>query len=104
MLNTAPGRICGGNNSGFQAINLAYHFGARRIILLGYDMQFTGGKTHWHGDHPKGLANPSEFSRFLQHFPALAAGCKQAGVEVINCTRQTALEAFPRADLHEALK
>ena len=28
-----------GSNSGYQAINLAVHFGAKRIILLGYDMQ-----------------------------------------------------------------
>lgn len=28
-----------GANSGYQAINLAVHFGAKRIILLGYDMQ-----------------------------------------------------------------
>ena len=28
-----------GRNSGYQAINLAAHFGATRILLLGYDMQ-----------------------------------------------------------------
>src|SRR5690606_16993842 len=46
-----------GKNSGVGAISLAAHWGARKIILLGYDCQLTGGRAHWHEDHPKGLGN-----------------------------------------------
>src|SRR6056297_1835559 len=46
-----------GGNSGYQAINLAVLLGYRRLILLGYDMQLTGGHTHWHGPH-RGMNNP----------------------------------------------
>ncbi|HDY5476679.1 TPA: hypothetical protein RQ695_006640, partial [Pseudomonas aeruginosa] len=42
-------------NSGGGAVSLAIARGAKRIILLGYDMQKTNGQSHWHGDHPKGL-------------------------------------------------
>lgn len=34
-----PRFVRSGKNSGYQAINLAVHLGAKRIILLGYDMQ-----------------------------------------------------------------
>lgn len=97
-----PDRICRGSNSGYQAISLAYRFGARRIVLIGYDMQRTGGRSHWHGDHPRPLTNGNPAS-FVEHFPPLASALKAAGVEVVNATLATALIVFPRGDLAEAL-
>jgi len=64
-LSTNPEKLHQGSNSGIQAINLAYHLGAREIILLGYDMQPTGGKSHWFGDHPdKVVSNWYSWSSF----------------------------------------
>lgn len=101
----APPIICRGANSGFQALNLAVHLGARRIVLLGYDMQRTGGLSHWHGDHGRGLNNPSEhnFARWRRQFEEAAPTLAAAGIEVVNCSRATALTCFPRMDLHAAL-
>ena len=62
-----------GQNSGYQAVGLAYHLKADRIILIGFDMQRTGGKSHWHGDHPRGLNNADAVHKWPRHFPALAA-------------------------------
>lgn len=87
-------KIHHGANSGYQAINLAYLFGAERIILLGYDMGATGD-THFFGNHPKGLFN-GNYRSFVSNFDRLAQDLKRYGVEVINCTRQTALTQFPR--------
>lgn len=92
-----------GENSGFQAINLAYLFGATRIILLGFDMQRTDGKEHWHGNHPSGLNRHSPFEKFAKNFDALSKDLEAEGVEVINATRQTALKCFKRKNLEEAL-
>jgi hypothetical protein len=93
-----------GNNSGYQAINLVYLRGAARIILLGYDMKRgPTGKLHWHGDHPRGLNRGCAFSTWLKRFPALAEDLKSEGVSVINATRDTALECFPKMRLEEAL-
>jgi hypothetical protein len=96
-------KIHGGGNGGYQTINLAYLFGALRIILLGFDMKFSGNKSHWHGDHPGVLNRDVPVKTFLQNFPALADDLKDEGVEVINATRETALECFPRMGLEEAL-
>lgn len=88
-------------NSGAGAIALAVSRGARRVILLGYDCQHTGGKAHWHEDHPKGLGNAGSVDKWPQQFKTLAARFKK--IEIINCTRETALTVFPRAKLEDVL-
>ena len=93
-----------GNNSGYQAINLAYLKGATDIILLGFDMQKTGGQVHYFGDHPEHLSNGPAFHSILPLFDALAEDLAREGVKVINCTRQTALNCFERQDLKTALQ
>lgn len=102
-LSRDPSSLCTGSNSGYQAINLAVHLGAARILLLGYDMQRHSGKSHFFGEHPQGWL-PSPYKKFLQAFPSLVAPLAAAGVEVINCSRVTALTTFPRQDLATALE
>lgn len=85
------------------AINLAYHFGAKQICLLGFDMQYTGGKSHWHGDHKK-TSNPPPcmMARWVPKFVPLWADLQSEGVELVNCTRETAL-TIPRKPLEAVL-
>lgn len=97
-LCTEPGTIFHGQTSGYQAIGLAWQMGAERIVLLGYDMQYTGGRRHWHGDHPEGLSNAVGIHTWLKPFKALAADLDSVGCEVVNCTARTALTCFRRAD------
>lgn len=96
-----PGVINQGRNGGYQAANLAFHAGARRIILMGFDMD--GG--HWHGEHPKPLTNiPAYlFDLWVKAFEPLAADLKAEGVEVLNCSRATRLTCFKRVALEAAL-
>lgn len=99
-----PSSIRLGGNSGFQALGLALHFGARRVTLLGYDMQIPAtGRTHWHGDHGVKLGNPMQekMLSWRRHFSELAGLVR---VPIVNATRETALKCFPRLDLAEALK
>lgn len=93
---------CGGN-SGYQAINLAYLLGAKEIVLLGFDMQRTNGKGHWHGEHVRGLTNQTNYNIWIGHFRILAIHLKNKGIKVYNCTRDTALECFERKKLSEIL-
>lgn len=99
----APWAVNSGGNSGYQVLNLAYHMGASRIVMIGYDMQYTGGEVHWHGHHPEGFINDAQFRKWIPRFDALAADLEAEGVEVINCTVETALTCFPRADLRDVL-
>lgn len=93
------GCVNSGGNSGYQAVNLAYGLGAERIVLLGFDMQKTGGRSHWHGDHEGGLPNLGRLDHWAARFVALGADLRAAGVPVVNCTRQTAITCFPILDL-----
>lgn len=103
-LCTAPGKIHYGGNSGYQAMNLAYHFGASQMTLLGYDMQQTGGLSHWHGDHPSGLNKSSPLSDWVKQFRSLAEDLKLRGVRVWNASRSTALDCFDRVSLDAVLQ
>lgn len=98
-----PDTINGGGNSGYQGIHLAATFGASRIVLLGFDMQRTGGKEHWHGKHEGGLPNGNGFAVWIRAMQSLADDLAEMGVDVINCSRVTALRCFRRLPLEEAL-
>ena len=102
-LSKTVDHICTGLNSGYQAISLAVLFGATRILLLGFDFQHTNGKTHWHGDHPKGLGNGGQFPRWIHAMNRLSIDAKARGIYIINCSRKTALTCFARATIEEAL-
>lgn len=93
-LSKDVGWINQGENSGYQAIGLAYWSGAARVYLLGFDLK--GG--HWHGDHPGTLNKVNRFSQWLKNFELLAQDCAAVGFEVVNCTPQSALKSFPRKD------
>lgn len=93
---------CG--NSGFQVINLLWHFGVRHLLLVGYDMRASRrGKTHHHGDHPEGLSQTMPFGSWIKQLNALATELRHVDVDVINCTPDSALHCFPTADLDMAL-
>lgn len=103
-LELSPTGLRTGRNSGAAAINLAVHFGAARVLLLGYDMQAKNdAQSHWFGAHPRPLRGGSPYPLFRSMFEKMVAPLASAGVQVINCSRQTALTCFPRAILTEAL-
>lgn len=95
-----PGCIRTGGNSGYQAIHFAMHAGARRILLLGYDMR----GEHWHGRHA-GMPNPESglLKRWAQRFATLTEPAKELGVEIINCTPGSAVTCFPIMLVEDAL-
>jgi hypothetical protein len=101
-LEREPTGLRTGYNSGYQAINLAVHLGAARILLLGYDLSpAPDGRTHWFGDHPD--RQPSPYFAMLEAFPSLVEPLAAIGVTVINCSRRTALQTFPIVPLEDEL-
>ena len=98
-----PGRIRQGSNSGYQAIQLAVMRGARRVILLGFDMQRTDGRSHWHGDHPRPLPNLGRLRHWRAEIEQLAGLLAARGVDLVNASRETALVGVRRLGLGAAL-
>jgi hypothetical protein len=96
-LELDPTGLRTGKNSGYQAINLAVHLGAARILLLGYDMSCDGTRSHWFGEHPD--RQPSPYPQMREAFDSLVEPLAAIGVTVVNCSRRTELTAFPCARL-----
>jgi len=103
VLSTTPNALAKGGSSGYQAMNLAVLAGAARLVLLGYDCKVAADRRmHWFGDHPIPTP-PWWLSTLPRLFAQLAKALAARGVEVVNCSEDTALGCFPRAPLDRAL-
>lgn len=104
MLMAEAGVVGSGGNSGFQALNLALQFGASRVILVGFDLSLAGG-LHWHGRHAARLNNPTavNLARWAERLDRQAAAIAELGVEVLNASPTSALTAFAKVPLKDAL-
>jgi hypothetical protein len=106
ILTETPGRLGSGGNSGFQAVNLAVQFGARRIMLVGFDMTDRSG-LHWYGrNRGQNRSNPTEdnFRRWRAAFHATAPWFRDNGIEVVNASEHSAVTCFPRTTVEKALQ
>jgi len=98
-----PGVICFGGNSGFQAINLALQFGAKHIILVGYDMRKVGTLNHFFGEHPPEFTGNDHYEFFCANFDAGAASLPKE-YRIVNATAGSALNCFPKMSYAEAIR
>jgi len=100
-----PDGLASGHHSGYQAINLAVHLGAKLIVLLGYDMsQAASGNTHYFGEHPYPRRTPGcVLQTRVSIFRSMLQPLARLGVRIINASRQTAIDCFERLTLAEAL-
>jgi len=103
-LDTKPFNLRHGNNSGYAAINLAYHLieqeesPDRRIVLLGFDMTFVDGQSNWHDGYIV-KTEPSVYTKMLGNFDLLAVMLNAAGYTVINANMASKLECFVKVPL-----
>ena len=92
-------------SSGACAINLAFLFGVKRIVLLGFDMRKVDARNNWHdvyrGAGQKAHHNP--YGKFVGRFAAIADALKAHGVECLNATPNTALHEFAKVSLEDVL-
>jgi len=103
-LEKDPAGLRHGSNSTYAAMNLAYHLGVKRIVLLGLDMRLVNGRSHWHDEpRPDGFAGVLKDS-MLPMFQHLVEPLNDAGVEVINATPDSALTCWPYQPLNTLLE
>lgn len=90
-------------SSGHSAACLAAIMGARRIVLVGFEGQTVGGRSHGHDDYAQhDLAAFVE--RYLPAWRVLAPALARMGAEVVNATPGSAIAEFPFVPLAEALR
>jgi hypothetical protein len=99
-----PNLIHWGSNSGYQLLNLCYHFGVARILLVGYNMQVPnkmGQKGHhFFGPHQKPMSQSASYKGFVKQFHTIQGHIKKM---IVNCTPDSALDCFDKADLQDEL-
>lgn len=90
-----------GSNSGFQQLNLAYHYGIRKFLLVGYNMGPINGKGHFFGDHPSEIRRVSPFDRFIENYNKIQPDIKSL---IINCTENSFITCFKMSSLKDELE
>jgi hypothetical protein len=99
------GQIACGGTSGFGALNLAWLKRARKIILLGFDYGARNGAWH-HNEHQYHFSYrqvDAKWQQWAWNFHKAAARLQTDGVQVINASPHSRIEAFPRMTIDEAL-
>lgn len=92
------------HGSGPQMVNLALHYGVEVMVLVGWDMRYPpGGRRHYFGEYPKNLQHwpktgpNGEFTGLIKEMETIKPD--DYGIEIINCTPESALKCFPMMDL-----
>jgi hypothetical protein len=86
------GKVFFNSSSGGASINLAWHLGAKRIFLLGFDMRRIDGRPNWHERVLPKSNKP--YTKFIEPFNFIAKDAKKLGLEIINCTPGSLLTQF----------
>lgn len=91
--------------SGLSAINLAVHFGAKKIVLLGFDMKKGIKQDNYHKDHLAQVAeNDNPYPRYFRAIPHIKKDADDLGIEIINTCMDSAMDHFPKIPIEEVLK
>lgn len=112
-LSTDPSYIAAHHGTGPQLINIALHYGIKRMLLIGWDMRYNGKKTnteytglrHLFGEYPKNLqhwpktGNNGELEGLIKEMGTIIP--EEYGIEIINCSPGSAMECFPMGRLED---
>ncbi len=82
------------------AINLALHFGAAKIVLLGVDGKLVDGRRHSHGVKYRWAFRPKCFDEHAKEFRVVAPSIP---VPVFNCSPVSTIDAWPKMKLEDCL-
>ena len=108
-ISKRPGSICWNLNSGASAIDLAVKLGAKKVVLLGFDMKTKAGggnKGHnWHDRHtPRHTPADTIYAqRFLPGFKKIKADLDALEIECANATPDSALTLFEMVRLEDVV-
>jgi hypothetical protein len=94
-----------GGNTGSGAVQVAYYLGARRIVLIGFDMNTRGGDVrNFHSMH-KSIPDPHlPYPDFIKRTESLKEGLYAEGIEVVNACLTSGMKGFPFMSLKAAVE
>jgi hypothetical protein len=118
-ISSKPNSVSWNVNSGSAAVSMAANAGAKRIILVGFDMTLgKDGSKHWHKLYQPTLS-PQDvrglrrigiqcqvrmpFQRHLHGFPQMLKDAQARGIEIINACPESAITVFPKCNVKDLL-
>lgn len=103
-LSDRPDSVALRRSSVTGAINLALHYGAKQIVLLGVDGKLgADGRRHNHGDRYPWPLKPGCFDEHRAEFESVAASAIKAGVTIVNANPDSAIDVWPKMSFEECL-
>lgn len=100
-ISNNPAKVRWNYNSGATAISIAANAGAKRIILVGFDMNRMPTHSHWHNMYG-GPKNPG-FKQHLKGFKQIAIDAEERGIEIINASPNSSIAQFPKANVFDII-
>lgn len=93
-----PSKLVWNYHSGGAAIDLAVHFGAKIIYLIGFDMKNgSAGDSHWHGEYikepkkPKNIRAKPPYYKHLRSYPAILKNARQMDIHIFTTNPNSAI-------------
>ena len=115
-LSTDPSYVCAHHGTGPQAVNLALHYGAKKIILIGWDMIFRGKvdrrtytaprryfdedsitRNHWPNTDPDG-----SLGGLIREMETIKPA--DYGVDIVNCSPGSAMKCFRMSEIEREIE
>lgn len=94
-----PGEVYSGGLSGFMLLQVVGWQNPSLIVLLGYDCQHgPNGERHFDGGDYDNWSNVDNIHTKVEGFNTLAMECP---IKIVNCTRESALSFFDRAEIRD---
>ena len=105
ILLDEPMAIGSGCNSGFQALNLAAQFGVKGVMFIGLDRTDKNGLHFYGRNNWDGANNPQRenFQTWQRGFANAGAFFLSRGVDIVNCSSETAVTAFRKDTIKKTL-
>lgn len=98
-LSTDSSGVGWNRSSGAAAINLAYHLGAKRVVLVGFNMDDSRHKKFKPG--LKEQHKPYAYEGMRKFLPIVARDAKKLGLEILNATPDSLIADFKKVCLQE---
>lgn len=106
-LSMDPSYIHHHHGSGPIILNIAYHYGIRRFLLVGWDMRHKGRRHYFgNGEYPESMRHVTrnlgpngELIGLIAEMETIKP--EQYGIEIINCSEGSAMTCFPSGNLED---
>jgi hypothetical protein len=96
------GGLAWNRSSGAAAVNVAIHLGAKRIVLLGFDMRNVDGQKNFLR-HDQENTKPNPYINFIEGFRWIAKAAQKTGIKIWNATPGSVLPYFERFRLEDLI-